>query len=625
MSSKVQPESRLISRHTGLARSIQRPLFISVVLICAIGAVTSKVYAGPVPVSVTPSSGSGQSQTFKFTYSHQNGFAAITSVSLIINSSLSTNRGCYLYYARASNTLWMGEEGGWSGPLILGQSLSPGAPFGILQNKQCTVHGAGSSASGSGNNLVLNLALSFDDFFQGNKNVYLEAYDGIQDSGWVQSGMWSVTGPPTALGITVFGTGFSRTFSFFYNDINGFNSIVSASALINSIPSAVGGCAVQYRRAYGDLWLMNDAATGWLGPIALGQTGALQNSQCTVDGAASSSLGSGNSLVLNVALSFKPAFAGVGFKWLYQEVYDGSLDSGWRQTGVVFPEQPSDTMSITPSAGSGTVQTFSLTFSTPIISASVAFRPSSSFANSCVVYYNDASNALWLKNDAGTSWLGPLSLGQTGTLQNSQCLLDGKGSSRSGSGSSRTLNVALSFRPSFAGINAISLEKFDGIQDSGWFGAGSWTVALPGDPPTAVLGFGTSSCCGLNVTYSDPDGGSTIFSASALINSTFSATRACYVYFRPASDHIWLMNDAGSAWLGPITLGQTGGLQNSQCLLDGAISSAVQTGTALELNLGLFFDTSFAGPKSIFLEANDGKQDSGWSARGGLNVGPANR
>jgi hypothetical protein len=182
---------------------VQRCLFLTAILVWSIAGAAPRVYAGPLPVSATPNSGSGKSQTFKFTYSHQNGFAAITSVSLIINNVLSANRACYLYYARASNTLWMGEEGGWSGPLILGQSFSPGAPFGILQNKQCTVHGAGSSASGSGNNLVLNLALSFGEFFQGNKNIYLEAYDGIQDSGWVQSGTWRVTGPPTVLGMIV--------------------------------------------------------------------------------------------------------------------------------------------------------------------------------------------------------------------------------------------------------------------------------------------------------------------------------------------------------------------------------------------------------------------------------------
>ena len=119
MASKVQPERRSIFHRTGLTRHIQLHLFITIGLICATGGLTSRVYAGPAPVSVTPSSGSGASQTFKFTYTHPNGFAAITSVSLIINDSLSANRACYVYYNRASNSLWMGwEGGGWAGPLI---------------------------------------------------------------------------------------------------------------------------------------------------------------------------------------------------------------------------------------------------------------------------------------------------------------------------------------------------------------------------------------------------------------------------------------------------------------------------------------------------------------------------
>jgi hypothetical protein len=625
MASKVQPESTSIFRRTGLRR-IQCHLFITIVLICA---TVSRVYGGPAPVSVTPSSGSGQSQTFKFTYSHSNGFAALASVSLIINSSLSANHACYLFDVPASKTLWMGTEGGgWKSPIILGQS-------GTLQGEQCTVNVGGSSASGSGNNLMLNLAISFDPFFQGDKNVYLEAYDGIQDSGWVQSGTWKVTGPPTAIGAAVFGTGFSRTFGLLYNDINGFNSIVSASALFSIAKTALGGCDVYFRPASNDLWLLEETAGGWLGPIALGQTGTLNNSRCTLDGAASSSLGIGNNLLLHLALSFNPAFVmtnggvGNGGLGIFQEVYDGSLDSDWHRTGNVSFVQPSGCLPlcfpsepITPSAGSGTVQTFSLAYSTPIISASVAFYASpspSTTANSCLVYYSDASNALWLKNDAGTSWLGPLGLGQSGSLQNSQCSVDGKGSSLSGSGTNQTLNLALTFRPSFAGVKYIAVEKFDGTRDAATIG-GTWTVALPGDPPTAVSGSSTNPCCGVSLTYTDPDGASTIFSASALINSTFSTTRACYVYFRPASGHIWLMNDSGSAWLGPITLGQNAALQNSQCLLDGAISSAVQTGTALQLNLGIFFDRSFVGSKSIFMEVNDGKQDSGWSKRADLDV-----
>jgi len=43
----------------------------------------------------------------------------------------------------------------------------------------------------SGNNLTLNLALSFQHAFTGARNIYMEVYDGA-DSGWLQKGTWTV-------------------------------------------------------------------------------------------------------------------------------------------------------------------------------------------------------------------------------------------------------------------------------------------------------------------------------------------------------------------------------------------------------------------------------------------------
>jgi hypothetical protein len=60
---------------------------------------------------------------------------------------------------------------------------------GTLQNSQCAVNAASSSVSGSGNNLTVNLALSFQASFTGTKNIYMDAYDG-PDSGWQLKGSW---------------------------------------------------------------------------------------------------------------------------------------------------------------------------------------------------------------------------------------------------------------------------------------------------------------------------------------------------------------------------------------------------------------------------------------------------
>ncbi len=80
-------------------------------------------------------------------------------------------------------------------------------------------------------------------------------------------------------------------------------------------------------------------------------------------------------------------------------------------------------------------------------------------------------------NDAGTNWLGPMTPGAAGTLQNSQCSVDVGNSSASGSGNSLTLNLAMTFTSSFAGTQSTWMKADDnGGQTSGWQIPGSWLV-----------------------------------------------------------------------------------------------------------------------------------------------------
>ena len=55
-------------------------------------------------------------------------------------------------------------------------------------------------------------------------------------------------------------------------------------------------------------------------------------------------------------------------------------------------------------------------------------------------------------NDDGSSWMALLTIGQPGTLQNSQCALNAGASSASGSGTTLTRNPALTFQPGFTDL-----------------------------------------------------------------------------------------------------------------------------------------------------------------------------
>jgi len=212
----------------------------------------------------------------------------------------------------------------------------------------------------------------------------------------------------------------------------------------------------------------------------------LTNSQCTVGTSGSSSSGSGTNLTVNVALSFTPALGGA--KTNYMVVYDtGGLSPGWQAKGTwTVPggggNLAPSAVSVTPNAGSGSSQTFSYVFSDPngyadVSTAQMMINSTLSVAGGCWMYYSRASNQVWLMNNAGTAWLGPVTLGPAGTLSNSQCTVNAGGSSSSGSGTNLTVNVVLSFTPAFGGAKTNYMVVYDaGGLSPGWQANGAWTV-----------------------------------------------------------------------------------------------------------------------------------------------------
>jgi hypothetical protein len=437
----------------------------------------------PTTVSVTPSSGSGSSQTFSLVYSDPNGFTDLSTTYVVINRSFNFPGSCSAYYDRNANALWLLNDAAnsWLGP------MAPGAAS-TLQNGQCTLSGAGSSVSGSGNSLTVNIALSFLNGFGGVRNVYMCALDNSAlSSGWQQRGSWTVpvpnNQPPAAVSVTPsFGSLSSLTFSFVFSDPNGFTDLSTTYIGFSSTFAFVNACYSYYDRGANELWLLNDAANAWLGPMIPGSAGTLQNTQCALIGTGSSVLGSGNNLTVNVGLTFKVPFAGA--KNVYLCALDNSgLSTGWQQRGTwtvpVPNNQPPATVSVAPGGG-GPSATFSFVFSDPdgfadLSTAYMGFSATFSFGNACYSYYDQNANTLWLLNDAANGWLGPVTPGAAGTLQNNQCTLNAAGSSLSWLGNNLTVNVALSFKAPFAGAKNVYMCALDNSgASSGWQQLGAW-------------------------------------------------------------------------------------------------------------------------------------------------------
>jgi hypothetical protein len=591
------------------------------------GAFLTKIGLGGMlaAVGVTPNSGTGASQTFSFQFSDNAGAADLTAVSILVNSAAALANACSVTYNRASNTLALATDAG----ALPSGAITPGS--GSQQNSQCTLNGADSSVTSSGTVLTLNLSLAFQPSFAGAKNVYLQAANASGSTGWQQRGAWTIpaaSGPPAAVSVTpASGNGLTQTFAFAFSDGKGYAAIVSAQILINTPMTGTSGCYLLYQRASNSLYLTNDAATVWQTPVTLGQSGTLQNSQCSVNSAASSVTASGTSLTLNLALTFQSAFA--GSRDIYMEVYDGTEDSGWQQRGTwtVPASGPPAAVSVTPASGSGASQTFAFAFSDPggyaaIVTTQIVINSALSTSGGCYFLYQRASNALYLSNDAGSAWQSPVTPGQNGAAQNSQCSVDAAASSVTATGTSLTLNLAIGFQSAFAGAQNVYMEVYDGAGDSGWQQRGAWTVTGNGSPSAVSVspasGAGVSQAFAF--TFADPAGYAAIVTTQIVINSALSTSGACYLLYQRASNSLYMTNDAGSAWQDPVTPGQSGTLQNSQCSVNSAASSVTASGTTLTLNLAVTFSKAFAGAKNVYMEVYDGAADSGWQQRGAWTI-----
>ncbi len=395
----------------------------------------------------------------------------------------------------------------------------------------------------------------------------------------------NVATPPTADSASPnTGSGFGATFTFKYTSASGFGALNDMFALFNSGISGANGCVVYYDRATNGFFLFNDAGSAATGPLAPGAGTTLQNSQCTLTGTGSSVSGLGGTLTMNLNLSFSNSFAGIQTIYMFAFI-NGGLNSGWQNRGwqnrgtwtVPGGAQPPTADSVTPGSGSGSSQSFVVNYSSPsgfanVVDAHVAFNATLSGANACWIVYDKASNGYLLVNDAGYGYTGPLAPGANATIQNSQCALNGVGTSVSGASNTLTLTLNVKFL-GFSGAKNIYMYAGDSAgRNSGWQTRGSWTVTGASAAPTAdsVTPNASGGANGsFAFQYSSANGYGYVNDAYVLISGALNGAHACWILYDKGSNGLYLVNDPGYGTVGPLAPGASGTLQNSQCTLSG--------------------------------------------------------
>jgi hypothetical protein len=575
----------------------------------------------PSTVSVTPSSGSGNSVTLTAQYSDSGGAAALTTVSLLLNTSASTTNACYISYNAATNAISLANDSPSSGST----TVIPGG--GSQQNSQCVVNGVGTSRSISGSALTLTVSLTFQPGFGGGKTTYLYAADAGGNTGWISRGAWTVTIPPPQPSVDSVapnaGLGASQTFTFVFSDTQNATNLTGMAMLFTGNASVTNACYIAYDRNQGTVALAWDSVLG-SDSKPLSSTVVLNNSQCSV-GAASAAF-SGLSNIVTVAVTFKGAFSGV--KSIFMFAAEASSNTGWVQKGTytIAAGGVPVASSVIPNSGSGPGQRFSFTISDQggagfLSGLEVLFSSSLSTTNACVLVYDRTTNQVSLSYDNPANGAAAVTPGSTTVVSNSQCTVRGANTTVVIGTLSVVVTLDLSFNASWFGAKNVYLLAAESGVNTGLVTVGSWTVT--GGSPTAdsvTPSSGSGASPSYTFTVSDSASALNLVGISALITAgaPSSIANACYVVYNRGNATIGLYDNSGTT-LTTKPIGSAAGLQNSQCAV--GYSGMTTSGNSMSLLLNLvLFSPAFSGAKTVYLQANEPNTSSGWVSRGTWTV-----
>jgi hypothetical protein len=295
-----------------------------------VGALT--VNQPPVVTGLTPANGSGSGDRLTFSLSDPNGGGDIMGVYIIINFIPSGANSCYLFYNGWNNSVYLADD---QAAAFAQVRLGSGD---TAQNTQCMVSGAASAAVINGSSLNLILDLTFKPVYNGQRNVFVVAYDlNASWSGLYQVGTYTVAGTnhaPAAVSVSPSsGSGATRTFRFTYQDEDGAGDIAAGMVLINASLDPANACMLYFAPILQGVALANDAANAWSANVRFGSADSASNSHCTVTGLGSSMTQSGNTVTLDVAITFRSGWTGT--KQIHMLAWDWrSVSSGWQYRGL---------------------------------------------------------------------------------------------------------------------------------------------------------------------------------------------------------------------------------------------------------------------------------------------------
>jgi len=281
-------------------------------------------------------------------------------------------------------------------------------------------------------------------------------------------------------------TGTTQTLVARYSHPAGVGFLGVVNILVNTALDGANACYIAYSRPAGVLFLVDDGgpAVGLSAPLVLGTAATVSNRQCTVSGAGSSVVETGNSMTLTLSIAFSGSFR--GNRVIYMAAQSTSfVTSGWQTMGVaIIPEAATvypRSNALSPTTATAATQTLTATFEDAtnvnnLQTAWILMNSAIDARQSCYIAYFVPANLLFLYPDNGDGGQATvIDLSGANTIENSYCRILAQGSSAVRSGNRLTLTLNYLLKPAFSGPRGIwAAVQTLAAQTSPWKPLGAW-------------------------------------------------------------------------------------------------------------------------------------------------------
>jgi len=584
---------------------------------------TYTINSVPTITSLTPSAVAATPNVYynlAAAFDDADGYQNIQYVYTIINTSASGTNAPYLYYNQTTNLLYLRNDANnaWLG------GFAPGSAN-VLENNSCKLDCSATTVSGNGTALTVNWAIAVKPVLVGNKNIYLYVKDKLNAYvNYTNMGTWSVANHAPTLGAITpaSGTvapGVAKTFTTLYSDPDGYTDIKDVKLIVGpDATTLANNVQLYYNQQENKLYLRDDTNGTWLGGFAPGSGNTIENSQCALDCSQTTVSGSDTTLTVGWNITFKPAYSGKAYNTYLYVADSYGVATAWTRKGTYSISSTPVPVSITPSSGSGVAETPQL-FSSVVSDADgwqniqlvyFIINTSASAANGFEGYYDQKNNLLYMRDDAGTAWLGGFAPGSANVIENSFTKLDCSQTTISGDGSNLTINWAVTTKAPFTGDKKLYLYVKDNQNlYTNWTQKGTWNIPNSAPINASILPASGQSTINqetvFTATYTDSDSYRNIQLAYLLFNSKLSTTGGVYVYYNPLTNKLYLRNDANNAWLGGFLPGSANVIENSSAKLNCANTIITGSGNNLVVQYALTFKDIFTGSKNIYMYVKD--------------------